>query len=149
MRGRRCAANMAKKPSSANPSLPLHEVLEAEFTALHGRLPADCPRSTEPEDRLKALWAAVHSLEEKRAALCISGGGIRSATFGLGVLQGLAHCGLLGKFHYLCTVSGGGYIGSWLSAWIKNHPQGIRGVIAELKRRPESTLDPEPQPIRH
>jgi hypothetical protein len=95
------------------------------------------------------LWAAVHGLKEKRAALCISGGGIRSATFGLGVLQGLARCGLLDKFHYLSTVGGGGYIGSWLSAWIKNHPQGIGGVVAELKRRPDSTLEPEPRPIRH
>ena len=129
--------------------MSLHEALEEEFTAVHGELPSDFPRSADPQTQLKAFCDAVHSLEEKRAALCISGGGIRSATFGLGVLQGLAHCGLLGKFHYLCTVSGGGYIGSWLSAWIKNHPQGIRGVIAELKRRPESTLDPEPQPIRH
>jgi len=67
----------------------------------------------------------------------------------LGVLQGLARCGLLDKFHYLSTVGGGGYIGSWLSAWIKNHPKGIGGVIAELKRRPDSTFDPEPRPIRH
>lgn len=36
----------------------------------------------------------MHGLTEKRAPLCISGGGIRSATFGLGVLQGLARCGL-------------------------------------------------------
>ncbi|HTP85275.1 MAG TPA: patatin-like phospholipase family protein, partial [Alphaproteobacteria bacterium] len=41
-------------------------------------------------------------------ALCLSGGGIRSATFSLGVLQGLAQKGLLEKFHYLSTVSGGG-----------------------------------------
>jgi hypothetical protein len=54
---------------------------------------------------------------EPLGALCLSGGGIRSASFGLGVLQGLARFGLLGKFHYLSTVSGGGYIGSWLSAW--------------------------------
>ena len=52
------------------------------------------------------------------AALCFSGGGIRSATFNLGILQGLARHNLLDKFHYLSTVSGGGYIGSWLSAWI-------------------------------
>ena len=140
---------MAKKTSSANPSLPLHEVLEAEFVALHGELPADYPNSTESERRLKAFCAAVHGLKEKRSALCISGGGIRSATFGLGILQGLARCGLLNKFHYLSTVSGGGYIGSWLSAWIKNHPQGVEGVVAELKRRPDLTLDPEPRPIRH
>jgi Patatin-like phospholipase len=108
---------MAKKTSSSDSSLPLHEVLEAEFVALHGELPSDYPSSREPETRLKGLWAAVHGLKEKRAALCISGGGIRSATFGLGILQGLARCGLLEKFHYLSTVSGGGYIGSWLSAW--------------------------------
>lgn len=51
-------------------------------------------------------------------ALCLSGGGIRSATFSLGVLQGLAKQGLLGRFHYLSSVSGGGYISTWLTAWI-------------------------------
>ena len=136
---------MAKKPSSANPSLPLHEVLEAEFTALHGRLPADCPRSTEPEDRLKALWAAVHGLEEKRAALCISGGGIRSATFGLGVLQGLARCSLLHKFHYLSTVAGGGHIGGWLTAWAHRADGGLTSVIARLAH-PHSDARPNAEP---
>src|ERR1700674_5664045 len=52
------------------------------------------------------------------AALCFSGGGIRSATFNLGVLQGLAKVGLLGRFDYLSSVSGGGYISSWLARWI-------------------------------
>jgi hypothetical protein len=64
-----------------------------------------------------ATIAALDACDTDLAALCISGGGIRSATFGLGVLQGLARFGLLGQFHYLSTVSGGGYIGSWLSAW--------------------------------
>ena len=50
--------------------------------------------------------------------LAFSGGGIRSATFNLGILQGLANLKLLHIFDYLSTVSGGGYIGSWLSAWI-------------------------------
>jgi Patatin-like phospholipase len=140
---------MAKETSSSDSSLPLHEALEAEFVALHGELPSNYASSSEPETRLKGLWAAVHALKEKRAALCISGGAIRSATFGLGILQGLARCGLLEKFHYLSTVSGGGYIGSWLSAWIKNDPEGVRGVVDELKRRPDSTLNPEPQSIRH
>src|ERR1700720_3209960 len=126
---------MAKETSSSDSSLPLHEVLEAEFVALHGELPSDYRSSSEPETRLKGLWDAIHGLKDKRAALCISGGGIRSATFGLGILQGLARCGLLNKFHYLSTVSGGGYIGSWLSAWIKNHAQGVTGVMEELRRR--------------
>ena len=107
---------MAKEISSANASVPLYEVLEAEFVALHGELPKHYPNSAQPEVRLKAIWAAIHGLPEKRSALCFSGGGIRSATFGLGVLRGLARCGPLGKFHYLSTVAGGGFIGAWLSA---------------------------------
>ncbi len=51
--------------------------------------------------------------------LAISGGGIRSATFNLGILQALAELKILRGFDYLSTVSGGGYIGSWLAAWIK------------------------------
>ncbi|MFN3570022.1 MAG: hypothetical protein ACK4VX_07090 [Polaromonas sp.] len=46
--------------------------------------------------------------------VALSGGGIRSATFALGVLQTLAQHGLLEKIRTLSTVSGGGYIGSFL-----------------------------------
>src|SRR5262245_53195753 len=45
-----------------------------------------------------------------------SGGGIRSATFGLGVLESLKEARLLDSIDYMSTVSGGGYIGAWLSA---------------------------------
>ena len=55
-------------------------------------------------------------VEENLVGLAFSGGGIRSATFGLGVLEGLKNFGLLKKIDYLSTVSGGGYIGAWLSA---------------------------------
>jgi hypothetical protein len=48
--------------------------------------------------------------------LALSGGGIRSATFNLGVLQGLQEFDLLRQIDYLSTVSGGGFIGSWLVA---------------------------------
>jgi hypothetical protein len=48
--------------------------------------------------------------------LAFSGGGIRSATFGLGVLEALKHGDMLKQVDYLSTVSGGGYIGAWLSA---------------------------------
>ncbi|MEY2574356.1 MAG: hypothetical protein QOJ87_2569 [Verrucomicrobiota bacterium] len=65
--------------------------------------------------------------------LAFSGGGIRSATFNLGVLQALARLRLLRKFNYLSTVSGGGYIGSWLMAWMKR--RGVLDVWAQL--RPE------------
>jgi hypothetical protein len=46
--------------------------------------------------------------------LALSGGGIRSATFSLGLLRGLAREKLLSRFDVLSTVSGGGYVGSLL-----------------------------------
>ncbi len=48
--------------------------------------------------------------------LSLSGGGIRSAAFSLGVLQALHKWHILKKVDYLSTVSGGGYIGASLSA---------------------------------
>jgi hypothetical protein len=47
--------------------------------------------------------------------LAVSGGGIRSASFGLGVMQALVGNSQLEKIHYLSTVSGGGYLGSALT----------------------------------
>src|SRR5437667_7797754 len=44
-----------------------------------------------------------------RFGLALSGGGIRSATFNLGLLQAFAHLGVLKHVEYLSTVSGGGY----------------------------------------
>ena len=54
--------------------------------------------------------------KENLIGLAFSGGGIRSASFGLGVLEALRDFGLLKQIDYLSTVSGGGYIGGWLSA---------------------------------
>src|SRR5512140_957266 len=73
MRRRSRLRVMAKEASSANPSVPLHEVLEAEFAALHGKLPPDYSSSSDPNIRLTAIWAAVHALSEKRAALVWTG----------------------------------------------------------------------------
>src|SRR6266436_1554676 len=99
------------------------------------------------------IYRLIHKLPEARSALCLSGGGIRSGTFNLGVLQGLARNGQLGEFSFLSTVSGGGFIGSWLTAWI--HRAGI-GAITELGRsRPvnkkgePTPLNPEPQPVEN
>lgn len=106
------------------------------------------------ELRLSATFARIHELNKtpgrETAALCLSGGGIRSGTFSLGILQGLARRDLLRKFNYLSTVSGGGYIGGWLSTWINRHPQGLKGVSEALaNRRPSSALEPEAAPLRY
>lgn len=54
-----------------------------------------------------------------RFGLALSGGGIRSATFNLGLMQALAHLGILRHVEYLSTVSGGGYVGGFWTAWLK------------------------------
>jgi len=78
-------------------------------------------------ERAESEW-----IRERRAAagsvapdsplvgLALSGGGIRSAAFNMGVLQTLAHSGLLARVDYLSSVSGGGYIASCLT-WLRAH----------------------------
>jgi hypothetical protein len=195
----------------------IEEVLAAEADEIHGKgwrteltlrnqdalqprawLNADDRDSTrlpagEKEDREK-LYRALNKLN--RAALCFSGGGIRSAAFCLGVLQALAdydvtrheqkphhgaptgpssqlststHSGgesaeaaplkpkkpeikpkiksensFLGCFDYLSTVSGGGYVGSWLSSWRTR--EDFPAVIRKLTSRPDGA-DVEPPEI--
>jgi hypothetical protein len=86
--------------------------------------------------------------ERPMSALCISGGGIRSATFALGALQGLAARGILQQFDYLSTVSGGGYIGSWLTAWV--HRVGsIETVASRLRPDAPAPAAGEPNPVQH
>lgn len=83
--------------------------------------------------------------EANLLGLALSGGGIRSATFNLGVLHALAKRKLLHRFDYLSTISGGGYIGAWLTAWI--HRRGMREVEtclgAERKDQPLFKEPPE------
>ncbi|MDQ3997836.1 MAG: patatin-like phospholipase family protein [Gemmatimonadota bacterium] len=81
------------------------------------------------------------------AALCLSGGGIRSATFNLGMLQGLARKGLLKQFDYLSSVSGGGFVAGWLKAWM--HRDGSESVIEQLSCAATCVdpLHPEPKPL--
>jgi hypothetical protein len=53
--------------------------------------------------------------QEPRVGLALSGGGIRSASYCLGVIQALAYRRALPNIDYMSTVSGGGYIGASLS----------------------------------
>lgn len=92
--------------------------------------------SGEPPDEARLLQERRADMQLPAAdrfdALALSGGGIRSATFSLGVLQALAETArdrmeagpprrpdsfkdsMLARFDYLSTVSGGGFIGAFL-----------------------------------
>ena len=56
--------------------------------------------------------------DSPKYGLALSGGGVRSAAFSLGVIQAFHKAGKFKLFDYLSTVSGGGYIGSSLIWWL-------------------------------
>ena len=140
-----------------------HEVLWREFQALRPTVASEWrtrtqeKRAAEAPRNLPEMYAIAHSLDPQAdasatnaplTALCLSGGGIRSATFNLGIIQALAKSGLLSKIDYLSSVSGGGYIASWLRAWI--HRCGLGAVNRALRcENPIDPVKPEPEPIDH
>ena len=97
----------------------------------------------------------VKALDQDLLGLCLSGGGLRSATFGLGVLQALADVRLLGRLDYLSTVSGGGYVGGFWSRYLVEQSGGAYRPQGEAAAPlPEDALFPhapsgEPREIRH
>lgn len=81
--------------------------------------------------------------------LAFSGGGIRSATFNLGILQALAKNNLLRTFDYLSTVSGGGYISGWLMAWMHHQDIGVCEIERRLATPPKAPQEAADQPEVH
>ena len=150
------------------------QMLADEFGQLYGERPASSPTPPDMADgtpdavrapvlvqqrrrhlsrTLRNLYRDFHAEPAfPRSALCLSGGGIRSAAFALGVIQFLAKAGLLHRFEYLSTVSGGGYIGSWLSAW-STRAADAQGKGAYAKIRPQLACrempEHEPQEIEN
>src|SRR5580698_3023828 len=160
----------AKRSASTDCPASLNQILEAELERLRPGLLRDLPAATicaskaEQSDNLKKIYGRIGKIPallkgaEPLAALCLSGGGIRSATFNLGVLQGLAKLGVLDKFDYLSSVSGGGYIAGWLRTWIyreslidEEHIAGRDGFAEVAKKLantdPRDPLSPEPDPV--
>jgi len=133
------------------PALFTEEILREESKAVHG-----VDLSTKSGKELNKAMNARGA-----AALCLSGGGIRSASLALGLMQALAvhprptkttHVGnaqncWLAKFKYLSTVSGGGYVGGWLSAWLFHaHGEGGGGWGSVWKALVDDRDDPIDEP---
>lgn len=79
--------------------------------------------------------------EHPPIGLAFSGGGIRSATFHLGVLQELQRRRQLKEADYLSCVSGGAYIGAWLAGHAlpagepdQYGPEGFLAASADVGR---------------
>jgi Patatin-like phospholipase len=145
-----------------DPDLPVEfyrKVLPAEMAAIRERrekvigLEHRDPCAIEPSPE------AVDSGPKEKARQCaeahkvrpfglaLSGGGIRSATFNLGVLQGLAERGLLPYLDYLSTVSGGGYIGAWFHGLVRSvdgQPAYAEKLLSPSEHSVPGTPDEDP-----
>jgi hypothetical protein len=87
-----------------------------------------------------ALEAGRDSAEElDLIGLSVSGGGIRSASFSLGVLQAFERADAFRHFDYISTVSGGGYIGAAVSAML-NEPKAPAFPFAKSRSRDTTAL---------
>ncbi len=121
--------------TDANSNAPTNPVYPAELRALE----VDALKL-----RRKLIDAAGNKLpepldengewNESVTGLALSGGGIRSATFCLGVLQSMARVSLIRRIDIMSTVSGGGYIG------------GCLGRLFDRLRLANNNLNPQPIP---
>src|SRR5262249_5561661 len=98
----------AREPVSQAGPRPLDIVIQAEVDALVTRRNAAFPRPGNPR--------TAAEVKQELVGLALSGGGIRSAMFNLGLLQALYTNGLLRYVDYLSTVSGGSYVGAYFSS---------------------------------
>lgn len=128
-----------------------HEVFEEEVQAVNQRrrrfrraevaLELEPDLNSQPNARAEGEPIMRPTEGSGVAGLALSGGGIRSASFCLGALQALDNAGALKNIDYLSTVSGGGYIGTCLSAAM-THAKGDFPFTSSL------TQD-EPYPVQH
>lgn len=65
-----------------------------------------------PSDRIRLFPEEIKTSDFK-LGLALSGGGMRSASFSIGILAGLSDRGVLSHVDHISTVSGGGYAGYW------------------------------------
>jgi predicted acylesterase/phospholipase RssA len=113
------ASTQGYDPNDKNSSVFV-QILRDELGCINGSRPR------------RKVSAVAHA--DNLTGLAFSGGGIRSATFSLGILQALAEKGLLHQFDYLSTVSGGGYIGSWLAALTRRLSNELRPSFDEVEK---------------
>lgn len=125
--------------------------LEKCFTPIEFGIPNDilgkvhnfCAINTSEATEIQARRKhySINKTEQTDAVgLSLSGGGIRSATFCLGVVQVLSEKKLMKDFDYLSTVSGGGYIGSFITSTL-SQKEGYEAI--------SKPYGPDTDPIRH
>lgn len=144
---RRYAIEIAYRASGNLVPTNFTGLYECEQHVLNPRGSAADGEKVEAEDLGPDGEPWIRTQPHTLVGLAFSGGGIRSATFNLGVLQALDRLKLLQLFHYHSTVSGGGYIGSWWSAWRKRFFEQSNDATKMFPKAARGAAEPEE--VRH
>ncbi|HET6942845.1 MAG TPA: patatin-like phospholipase family protein [Sphingomicrobium sp.] len=121
--------------------------IRAEAPGLPEQVPPDDTVAGLVQRRRKARlwWETGSEPPPGLVGLALSGGGIRSATFSLGLIQALARSdrGAFARVDIVSTVSGGGYVGCFLrSLFMPDSAKGIAPKIGKSEfESGEITLD--------
>ena len=129
-------------------AIPFNTMFDVELLEIRA---SRAVRTGSPSYAGPARSAPRAAADLKLFGVALSGGGIRSATFNLGILQGLAGHRHLRQVDYLSTVSGGGYVGAWLASWIKRtgRQESGRGVqVIEDRLHTEPIGSPNAEDVR-
>jgi len=113
-----------------------HEIFDLEVAAISRRRTEHRrPEiSLEEEDQQRDGTPVMRPTASSNVVgLALSGGGIRSSAFCLGALQALDVWGLISRIDYLSTVSGGGYIGTSMTAAMSKGTGGAFPFASELR----------------
>lgn len=90
------------------------------------------PAAPDPKESARSRWRTralqLPGRESAEVGICVSGGGIRSASVTLGALQALREAKVVAKARYLVSVSGGGYTaGAFQLALTHEQPTNDQG----------------------
>lgn len=111
------------------------QVFPAELEEIQSRREAGHPQQATAPLRNET------STQNNLIGLACSGGGIRSASFSLGVIQYLIANKLFGAIDYLSTVSGGGYTGSCISALAKDDAKAVNLLTQRSQQQEPAALN--------
>ena len=99
--------------------------------------------STGSRTRWAQGFASPSDRPDDATGICVSGGGIRSASVALGALQGLREEQVLGQAAYLVSVSGGGYTTGGLQlAMTQARDEDRPGPARKSQATPGDAFDP-------
>ena len=113
-----------------------HRVRDFEVEEIQKRRKVAFNSDTPPKDET----------QESLVGVALSGGGIRSGAFHLGVIQAFLERNTLRFVDFLSTVSGGGYAGGYLTSRASSQGREVDGEEGSRPPQGLSRNDPFPYP---